>query len=377
MRKITLTIVLLLTVALFSSYPQGMVYIRVSVEDSAGSSRIKIESDVPLRASIEKNDNYIIVRIRADRTYRIRKPSFVSPHIESLGWSQGQDNYVLNIKVRQVDYSYISSSLSDPPQLIIDVIPNGKQGDDGLSRSTETETRISNPKSAAQGIKTIVIDPGHGGLEAGAKGKFGTVEKDITLDISKKLKAIIERSLAFRVVLSREEDVNRSLEDRAAIANNEHAYIFISIHVNASSRKIARGSETYFLNMNATDEESRRLAFMENNSSELKQIESFDNENIKMILWDMAQSAFLQQSSQLAVLIQNELNTLLGTLNRGVKQAPFKVLTGVACPAVLVEVAFISNPEEERRLASVEFQELVAQSLYRGLIAFLKQYHQE
>ena len=108
--------------------------------------------------------------------------------------------------------------------------------------------------------------------------------------------------------------------------------------------------------MNATDEEARRLAYMENNSSDIEsKISSEDEDDIMMILWDMAQSAFIKQSSELAENIQRELNSLLGTRNRGIKQAPFKVLTGVACPAILVEIAFISNPEEERKLFPIYF----------------------
>jgi N-acetylmuramoyl-L-alanine amidase len=91
-----------------------------------------------------------------------------------------------------------------------------------------------------------------------------------------------------------------------------------------------------------------------------------------MILWDMAQSAYLKQSQRLAEIIQDELNSLLGTKDRGIKQAPFKVLTGVACPAVLVEAAFISNPEEERDLVQEAFQENVAQAIYRGLVSYIK-----
>ncbi len=98
-----------------------------------------------------------------------------------------------------------------------------------------------------------------------------------------------------------------------------------------------------------------------------------DNQDeIQMILWDMAQAAYLKQSSQLAEYIQKELNLLQGTANRGIKQAPFKVLTGVACPAVLVEVAFISNPDEERRLGTDEFQQSVARSIYGGLANYIK-----
>ena len=117
----------------------------------------------------------------------------------------------------------------------------------------------------------------------------------------------------------------------------------------------------------------RRLAYLENNSAEVESGIVDDNKNeIQMILWDMAQAAYLKQSSELAEFIQKELNVLLGTENRGIKQAPFKVLTGVACPAVLVEVAFISNPEEERKLGTDEFQNNVAQAVYRGLVNYLK-----
>jgi N-acetylmuramoyl-L-alanine amidase len=204
------------------------------------------------------------------------------------------------------------------------------------------------------------------------------LEKNLTLPISQKLKAIIEKNLAYRVVLTRDKDVDVSLENRAAIANNNRAMLFISVHVNGFPRSSARGSETFFLSLNATDEESRRLAYMENNSSDIEsKISSEDEDDIMMILWDMAQSAFIKQSSELAENIQRELNSLLGTRNRGIKQAPFKVLTGVACPAILVEVAFISNPAEERKLQTEEFQENVARAIYRGITNFLRNYSTE
>ena len=164
-----------------------------------------------------------------------------------------------------------------------------------------------------------------------------------------------------------------ALESRAALANNHKADLFISIHANGSLRKNARGSETYFLSLNATDEDSRRLAYLENESGKLQgRIEQENQDDVKMILWDLAQSAYLKQSSELADQIQAELNRLLGTENRGVKQAPFKVLTGAACPAILVETAFISNPEEEKELASEAFQNSVAQAIYRSLVEYLK-----
>ncbi|MCX6569789.1 MAG: N-acetylmuramoyl-L-alanine amidase, partial [Candidatus Aminicenantes bacterium] len=123
----------------------------------------------------------------------------------------------------------------------------------------------------------------------------------------------------------------------------------------------------------ATDEETRRLAYLENNSSALQsRIDPSSDDDLLMILWDMAQTAYIKQSGQLAEMVQGELDALLGTRNRGIKQAPFKILAGVACPAILVEAAFISNPEEEEKLASEDFQGKVAEAIYRGLARYLR-----
>jgi N-acetylmuramoyl-L-alanine amidase len=370
--------------------PQEDPFLRLSVEDFADYSRVTVTSSHALSSSVEKNGIYLLVRIRADEPFRIRRSSFRSRFIESVGWTQGVDFYVLNIKVGVSDFKFATSNLTRPYRLIIDVLPEGLEAQPkagpapapkkkGESQTTERSAPPTDPPAAtptqslAQGHRTIIIDPGHGGLEVGAKGQNGTLEKDITLSLSLKLKAIIERNLAYRVVLTRDRDVDIPLERRAAIANNEQAFLFVSIHANGFPGSTARGAETYFLDLNATDEEARRLAYMENNSSELDQIQGDTEDVIKMILWDMAQASYLKQSSEMAELIQSELNTLRGTRNRGVKQAPFKVLTGVACPAVLVEVAFISNPEEESKLLTDDFQAAVAQAIYAGLAKFIRQ----
>jgi N-acetylmuramoyl-L-alanine amidase len=230
--------------------------------------------------------------------------------------------------------------------------------------------------------KTIVIDPGHGGLDVGAKGKFGNLEKTVTLAISQKLKTLIEQNMAYRVLLTRDKDIDISLENRSALANNNDAVLFISIHANGSFRP-ATGAETFYMSLTDRDEETRKLAYLENNSSQLeKRIADEAKDDVTMILWDMAQAAYIKQSARLAEAIQGELPALLtmegrpsrslAVENRGIKQARFKVLTGVACPAVLVEVAFISNPEEEQKLINEAFQTSVAQAIYRGLVSYMK-----
>ncbi|MFQ6108195.1 MAG: N-acetylmuramoyl-L-alanine amidase [Candidatus Aminicenantales bacterium] len=363
----------------FFSFPQDQNILRISVKDFQNFSRITIESSFPLSPKLEKRSSFLMVKIRPNAPFRIKKGSIRSRAVEAVGGGRAKEYYLLNFRMKSRNFGFDYFSLINPPQLVIDVTltemerrrqPSEESAKEAVSRRAESGQE---PLSRPSPKKTIVIDPGHGGLETGAKGKFGTEEKHITLAIGLKLKAIIERHLAARVVLTRDKDIDVSLDSRAAMANNNRADVFISIHTNSSYRKDARGSETFFLSRNATDQEARRLAYLENNSADLESGIVDDNKDeIQMILWDMAQAAYLKQSSQLAEFIQRELNVLLGTENRGIKQAPFKVLTGVASPAVLVEVAFISNPEEERRLETEEFQEGVAQAIYRGLVNFLR-----
>jgi N-acetylmuramoyl-L-alanine amidase len=331
-----------------------------------------------------------MINVRTDVPFRIQRGAFESRLIKSFGWSKGKDFYILAIRTKVRNFSYDYFTLSDPPKLVIDFTQideeESKTGDSlkekeaSRGKLPQPSTALPSPRmrtasSALQGMKTIVIDPGHGGLEPGASGRFGTLEKNITLEIGLKLKAVIERNFPSRVVLTRDKDLDVSLENRTALANNNKADFFISIHANSSFRKDARGSETYFLSRDATDEEARKLAFMENNPSEFEEgITEETEDEIQMILWDMAQSAYLKQSSLLAESIQKELNLLLRTSNRGIKQAPFTVLAGVACPAVLVEVAFISNPREERSLTREGFQVNVAQAIYRGLVNYIELY---
>lgn len=362
---------------LFSNFslPQSQLSLNISVKDFPDLSRIIVESSLPLSFEIEKRPSDVRIIIRTNTPFRIQKKPFESSVIGSFGWRRGRDYYILTFNIIPRRFSYDYFTLDNPPQLIIDVSPLSEKKEELLPESTIVPplSRTERPSSPSREIKTVVIDPGHGGLWPGAMGKAGTLEKDITLAISLKLAAVIRRNLALRVVLTRDKDVDVSLEDRAAMANNNKADIFLSIHANSSYQKDARGPETYFLSLEATDEEARKLAYLENNPTQPEEGIAGDNQDeIQMILWDMAQTAYLKQSSELAESIQNELNLLLRTRNRGIRQAPFTVLAGVACSAVLVEVAFLSNPREERRLLNEDFQNEVAKAIYDGLVSYLE-----
>jgi len=358
--------------------------LRVSAQDNDGYTRVIVTFPSSLPFALEKDGTLLLVRVNSRSTFRLKTDPVKSRLIKAFSWAKSNDLYIIIIEARHERFRYDPFKVEKKHQLAIDFYelaapPAAKEPAAEVRQAppaTEEKKELPPPVQAltpAEGIRTIVIDPGHGGLEYGAKGKFGTLEKDITLAIGLRLKALIEKNLAFHVELTRDRDMDVSLENRAAMANNHRAELFISIHANSSYRSHANGSETFFLSLNASDEEARRLAYLENNSADLdKPLASENQDDIRMILWDMAQSAYLKQSQRLAEIIQDELNSLLGTKDRGIKQAPFKVLTGVACPAVLVESAFISNPQEERDLARGAFQENVAQAIYRGLVRYIK-----
>jgi N-acetylmuramoyl-L-alanine amidase len=249
--------------------------------------------------------------------------------------------------------------LTNPDRIIVEV---------GRSVETPAIEPAAPPPPSLPAI-TIVVDPGHGGGETGAVGPAGLQEKAVTLQIARRLAAAIPKVLSSRVVLTRDSDSAISLDDRTSLANHEKANLFLSLHANSSRAAGAHGSETYYLSLDSTDRLSEEVARRENQphlgSGDAEPTR--ENPDLDFILWDLAQSAHINESSRLAEAIQTQLNVVSKTENRGIKQAPFRVLSGAAMPAVLVEVGFISHPEQEKQLRSAAFQESVAGAIAKAV----------
>jgi N-acetylmuramoyl-L-alanine amidase len=231
------------------------------------------------------------------------------------------------------------------------------------------------PLPEGPALRTVVIDPGHGGDDVGAKGPGGTYEKDVTLAIARKVRSAVANQLGLQAFLTRDKDQEVALDERASFANNYKSDLFISIHANASRAQGARGTEVYFLSYQASDDESRRVAALEGGEVPAG-ASAPPGSDVALILWDMAQAEHLEESSALASRIQEELAGVTGSEGRGVKQAPFRVLVGAAMPAVLVEVAFISNSEEEKLLTSDAYQSKIAAAVVRGIARFQHEHTQ-
>ncbi|HEY4706143.1 MAG TPA: N-acetylmuramoyl-L-alanine amidase [Thermodesulfobacteriota bacterium] len=225
---------------------------------------------------------------------------------------------------------------------------------------------------AEDGIRIIVIDPGHGGDDTGAKGPAGSEEKDVTLKLAWKLAEVLKERLDVRVLLTRTADVFIPLEERTAFANRMHADLFISIHANAAQSREAKGIETFFLNFEATDEDARRVAAFENsaNAAGLMDVSPAEGGDLKDILVDLANTMSHHESSRLAEVVHASMLGAAGRESRGVKQAHFTVLVGATMPAVLVEVGFITNPAEERLLTSAKDQARMAEAIADGILNF-------
>jgi N-acetylmuramoyl-L-alanine amidase len=230
-------------------------------------------------------------------------------------------------------------------------------------------------RGARSGDWTIVLDAGHGGHDPGSIGPSGVREKEVTLAVVRRLAQLLDKEPGVRVVLTRGDDTFVPLGERTKIANREKADLFVSVHANAAESRQAEGFETYFLSA-AKTEDARRVAQMENSvlRYENPSIDPASLGELNFILWDLAQNEYLRESSMLAESVQEEINRRLDLRSRGVKQAGFFVLNGAYMPAILFEMAFISNPREESLLHDSSFQSRIAEGLAESLLAHLDRY---
>jgi N-acetylmuramoyl-L-alanine amidase len=267
-------------------------------------------------------------------------------------------------------HTYKQFSLSDPPRLVIDVTPPLEQGSASLGETQEIPQSkilpiIQPTPPRAKGFTTIVLDPGHGGKDPGARGLQRTEEKDITLKVA----LLLSKRTNVRVLMTREHDVFVELEERAKFANSKEADLFVSIHVNSHPSRAVSGLEIYHFG-EAKDQRALEVAARENGTP-------INNTGVgwEYLVADLLTAKKIEASLELA---WNAKEALVGRMNgpyaitdHGVKTAPFYVLRFTSMPSILAEVAYISNPTEEDLLKKPTFIRDVAQSLYQGIVSFL------
>ena len=258
-----------------------------------------------------------------------------------------------------------TSQLADPPRLVLD-----------FARPDAVEPRER--RETATPLRVMVLDAGHGGHDTGAIGPTGLTEKELVLDVTLRVRRLVEDRLGIKILLSRDGDHFVTLRDRTSYANRERADVFVSIHANAHRQTASEGVEIYFLSSEATDNAARQVAALENSVTQLEKPTGAQRggrtDILKSILWDLAQSEFQAESSHLAEIVLDAMTRSLQIPNRGVKQAGFYVLGGAAMQAILVEIGFVTNPKEERKLRDSRYRDEIARAIVGGLAEYKRRW---
>jgi N-acetylmuramoyl-L-alanine amidase len=326
----------------------------VSLEDV---SKLVVQLSAPAQHAITRERGEVTIRFREPVSAPFAERNFNDPHVAKIVVRANE----IRILTTSPGVAADAYTLENPFRVIIDL----KSGQAPVQPGVSPLPGLTMTPADFPGIRTIVIDPGHGGKETGAQGATGALEKDLTLALSRKIASQLASRTQMRVFLTRDDDSQLALEQRTAIANRYNADLFLSVHVNAARAKAARGPETYFLSLDASDELAHELAQRENAGST-----GGTDTDLRMILWDLAQQQSMKDSSRFAELVQGEMNDVSSTVGRGVKQAPFRVLMGATMPAALIEIGFISNPDEEAKLLSDDYQNAVAAAIVRAVERF-------
>lgn len=330
----------------------------VDLVNLQGISTLVLRFPEPPRYRVRVRQGGVDVELLGDRVIApARKEWGDDPLVREIGIASDRIRIELAPGCRADHYE-----LREPFRLVFDIVHQDEAVPGAPAAGGATAPR-------RRELRTIVLDPGHGGSETGAIGPAGTAEKELTLQIAQELQGRLAQRLGTKVLLTRTEDVDLGLDDRAALANQNKADLFVSIHLNSSPRGGARGAETYLLSLKASDQRAASTAEVENLAAPTPGAEGLDP-GLQLILWDLAQSQHLAASQRLAAVIQEELNTELQLTDRGVKQAPFRVLMGAAMPAVLVELGFISTREEEEKLRTPAYRAALAEALVRAISRF-------
>jgi N-acetylmuramoyl-L-alanine amidase len=407
-------------VVLKKASPPGVVK-TIRYWSGGAYTRIVIDQDKPIKFSAQELKNpdrlvFDILNARIDVSVN-KDPLPVNDGIlKQVRASQNAPNVVRVVLDLASIKSYVAFPLRDPNRLVIDVTGEGGKSTDVAVASGDTNTQqkeqtsevqtseVQTPEAAGQKmspqmisppeiksaesaklslsrqmglkIKTIAIDAGHGGHDPGAIGRNGLKEKNVTLDIAKRLAVLVKERLGCNVIMTRDHDVFVRLEDRPAIAKTRGADLFVSIHINSNRKRKARGIETYIQGLRASDKDAMATAAREN-ATTTKTLSSLDSE-LKKILRGLTKSDDDEESLYLADSVQGSLVNRLKPINRHagdlkarMKRAFFYVLINTEMPSILAEVGFISNPDEEKLLREDSYRQNIAEALCQGISKYI------
>jgi N-acetylmuramoyl-L-alanine amidase len=332
-------------------------------EASAGSARLTFDISPPATPAVAQSGQRLVVRFDAD-ALDVTLPSF-----QSAGFV---------LAIRTIDAASIGADLGPRFSSFHSTTQPGDNGTrltiDILGAQTENTQPATPPPAPAEGqpalpagaatIRTVALDAGHGGDDIGAKGAGGALEKDLTLSVSRRLKALLESRLGVRVIMTREDDQPVNIETRSALANNNKADLLVSRHASASFRPEVSGATTYVAPFNEADLANEGLA------PDRLPVFGGGLRAIDVVPWNLAQIAHRDRSEQLAQLLAASLAGQVPVAGRPVEHAPLRVLESANMPAVLLEMGYLTNATQEKGLAGADMQTALAQAVFDAIVRF-------
>ena len=338
--------------------------------DTGGAGRLIVDASPQTSSTMFQEPNALVVKFEADAL------DVAIPGITPGGLLRGlrvQEPATLVVEVGPAFASFRAATqpLDTTTRLTIDLQssqPPAAAAPAPASPNTDTlpPLDLSAFGQAAAGVRAIAIDPGHGGEDEGVKGAAGIKEKDLALSVAHKIKAAVEGRLGIRVLLTRDDDRNVAIDARAALANNNKVDLFLSLHANASFRKTATGASIAYAAFDRAEEESARASLPS------VRLPTFGGglRDLDLVFWDLAQLRHLAHSEELARIIEAQFRDKIPLSTHPVDHAPLDVLKSVNMPAVLIEMGYLTNPEQEPRLAGAEFQNTLAQAVFDSVLRF-------
>jgi N-acetylmuramoyl-L-alanine amidase len=339
----------------------------VTSELLSGSARLTIDIAPAATSAVTQQGPRLLVRLDADALDLAIPALQPNAFVQALR-TVDQSTLAVELGPRFASYRSATQPIDSGSRLVIDVVG-------AVTEAAPTPAPAPAPPPAADAlprdipigpgpVRTVAIDAGHGGADAGARGIAGTMEKDVALAVARRLRAGIEGRLGLRVVMTRDDDRDVPLSERTAIANNNKADLFISLHANASFRRGVSGATVYTAAFAEADIAQEGIA------SERLPVFGGGQRVLEIVPWSLAQIPHRERSEQLATIVADTLASRVPVAARPIEHAPLRVLESANMPAVLVEIGYLTNEGQEKAIAASELQAAIAQALLDAIVRF-------
>ena len=341
--------------------------VTIAVQDEGSRARVTADISPATARTVTQDGTRLILRLEAD-AIDLRAAQPASREIVSgVHGSDAPQNIIIELGPKAGTFQTSAQAREGGERLIIDIAAQGAPAEQPVPPTPQppAEPPPLPDFAPAGGIRTIVIDPGHGGDERGARGAGGTEEKAVTLRVAFRLKAALESTLGVRVLLTRDSDRAVRVDERTALANNNKADLFVSLHANAAFAAGPSGAQVLTLATEGYQQQAPGGA-----PGVALPVFGGGTRSIEIIPWDTAQMRWVTQSQRLAGLVHHELSSRVPMHPRGLASAPLRVLIGANMPAVLVETGFLSHGDQEKALAADALHDQIVQALVAAIVRY-------